>query len=443
VLGTVRETGAIEHRVMVPPQTSGTVTEVRPGPAGLDDPVVWIDGQPITMLQRWPVRRPRPVALRLSPDEPLVTGQRVIDTLFPVALGGTAVIPGGFGTGKTVEEQVLATWAHADVVVYVGCGERGNELTDVLERFPRITDPRSGALLMERTILIANTSNMPMAAREASVYTGITLAEYYRDQGYHVALLADSTSRWAEALREVSGRLEEMPGEEGYPAYLPARLAEFYERAGVVTCLGEPARRGSVTVIGAISPPGGDLSEPVSQHSLRLGGTLWALDTDLAWRRHFPAIHWSRSYSLYDLTGWFDREVRADWEDNRRWCLALLQQEEELLAIVRILGPEALAPAERTVLATGQRLRLDFLQQSGFDPVDAYCPLSKQFWMLRTIRHAHEAAMSTVERGVEPRRVNELPALAGITAMKGWPPDEAPALAQQLCDRLDEEVSAL
>lgn len=443
MLGTVPETPAIEHRILLPPEIAGTVTDVRSGPARVEDPVVWVDGRPLTMLQRWPVRVARPVGRRLDPTRPLVTGQRVIDTLFPVALGGTAAIPGGFGTGKTVQEQALARWMEADVVVYVGCGERGNELTDVLEQFPRLVDPRTGGPLMDRTILVANTSNMPMAAREASVYTGITLAEYYRDQGYDAVVLADSTSRWAEALREVSGRLEEMPGEEGYPAYLPARLAEFYERAGAVECLGGDGRRGSVTVVGAVSPPGGDLSEPVTQHSLRVNGALWALDVDLARRRHFPAIDWTRSYSLYELREWFHREVDPDWEETRRWALALLQREEQLLAIVRILGSDALAAPERAVLRTGQRLREDFLRQSAFDPDDAFCPLEKQHRMLQVIRRVHELAMEAVGRGVELERFEAMRPLAEVGRMRPWPADEVRSRAGELMDRLDREAAEL
>ena len=313
MLGTVQETAQFTHRILVPPGVAGTVTDVRGGAARIDEPVVWIDGSPLTMLSRWPVRRPRPVAGRLGLDTPFVSGQRSIDTLFPLARGGTATIPGGFGTGKTVLEQSLAKWGHADVIVYVACGERGNELTEVLDEFPQLTDPRTGASLMERTILVANTSNMPVAAREASIYTGITIAEYFRDQGYHVALMADSTSRWGEALREVSSRLEEMPAEEGYPAYLATRLAEFYERAGAVVCLGRDERSGSVSIVGAVSPAGGDFSEPITQHSLRLAGTFWGLDTTLARQRHFPSINWNRSYTLYELDAWFDREVAAGW----------------------------------------------------------------------------------------------------------------------------------
>ena len=443
VLGTVQETTAIEHRIMVPPGVSGTVTEIGSGPMSVDDPVAWVDGRPLTMTQRWPVRTPRPLGRRLDPSAPLVTGQRVIDTLFPVARGGTTAIPGGFGTGKTVEEQTLARWMEADVIVYVGCGERGNELTEVLEQFPQLIDPRSGARLMERTILIANTSNMPMAAREASVYTGITIAEYYRDQGYNVAVLADSTSRWAEALREVCGRLEEMPGEEGYPAYLPARLAEFYERAGEVVCLGNEERTGSVTVLGAISPPGGDLSEPVTQHTLRVTGTLWVLDTDLARRRHFPAIHWTRSYSLYDLSSWFRREVAPEWEVTRRWAIALLQRDEQLQAIVQILGSEALAPAERVILRTGRRLREDFLQQFAFDPVDAYCAPSKQFAMLRVIKREHELFLDAVNRNVKLERLQEIPVAAEVAAMRTWTERNAETKADHLISLLQDEVGEL
>ena len=376
-LGTVQETAQFTHRILVPPGVAGTVTDVRSGPARVDDPVVWIDGRPLTMLSRWPVRQPRPVAGRLGLDTPFISGQRSIDTLFPLARGGTATIPGGFGTGKTVLEQSLAKWGHADVIVYVACGERGNELTEVLDEFPQLTDPRTGASLMERTILVANTSNMPVAAREASIYTGITIAEYFRDQGYHVALMADSTSRWGEALREVSSRLEEMPAEEGYPAYLATRLAEFYERAGAVVCLGRDERSGSVSIVGAVSPAGGDFSEPITQHSLRLAGTFWGLDTTLARQRHFPSINWNRSYTLYELDAWFDREVAAGWSAQRAWALDLLQRESSLLEIVQLLGTDSLAPAERVVLESGRLLREDFLQQSAFDDVDAYCALEQ------------------------------------------------------------------
>jgi V/A-type H+/Na+-transporting ATPase subunit A len=385
VLGTVQE-GPLTHRVLVPAEVEGVVRELRAGSVVIADPVAVVGETPVGMLRRWPVREPRPVSARLPLDVPLITGQRVVDMLFPVARGGAATIPGGFGTGKTVLEQSLAKFAGADVVVYIGCGERGNELTEVLEEFPTLTDPRTGASLMARTVLIANTSNMPVAAREASIYTGITIAEYFRDQGLHVALMADSTSRWGEALREVSSRLEEMPAEEGYPAYLSTRLAEFYERAGAARCLGSNRREGSVTVIGAVSPPGGDFSEPMTQHSLRLAGTFWALDTALARSRHFPAINWTRSYTLYELDAWFAEHVAGDWPELRGWALELLQEETSLLEIVQLLGADALAAPQRVVLATGRLLREDFLQQSAFDEADASCPPPDQHAMLAVIR---------------------------------------------------------
>jgi V/A-type H+-transporting ATPase subunit A len=439
LLGTVRETATFDHRVLVPPRMRGTVTRVEGGEAPVDGPVVWLDDQPVSMMQRWPVREPRPAAGRLDPNSPLITGQRVIDTLFPVALGGTTTIPGGFGTGKTVQEQSLARWAAADVIVYIGCGERGNELTDVLAEFPELTDPRTGGPLMDRTILIANTSNMPVAAREASIYTGMTIAEYYRDQGYDVLLLADSTSRWAEALREVSGRLEEMPGEEGFPAYLPSRLAEFYERAGAVRCLGGGGE-GSVTVVGAVSPPGADFSEPVTQYSLRLAGVFWGLDTDLARRRHFPAIHWSRSYSLYDVGAWFDHHVAVDWEKQRRWALELLAQEEQLQSVVQLMGADVLAPSEQLVFLVGRMLREDFLQQSAFDEVDAFCPLDKQYEMLRIIHLAYEATRRAVRDGTEPEVLVALPVFAEVARMRDWPPGEVGERSKELETRILEEV---
>lgn len=443
LLGVVMETEHLAHRMLVPPQRRGTVTRVREGGVTVQEPVVWLDDEPLTLLQRWPVRQRRPFVRKLDPNEPLITGQRVIDTFFPLARGGSAIIPGGFGTGKTVAQQAIAKWADADIIVYIGCGERGNELTDVLEEFPALLDPRTNQPLMQRTILIANTSNMPVAAREASIYTGITIAEYYRDQGYQVALMADSTSRWGEALREVSGRLEEMPGEEGFPAYLPTRLAEFYERAGRVVCLGSDERIGSVSIIGAVSPPGGDFSEPITQHSLRIAGTFWALDTDLARRRHFPAIHWTRSYTLYKLGNWFNHQVAADWEQNREWALALLQQETELLEIVQLVGADALAPTERAILLTGRLLREDFLQQSAFDDVDAFCPLPKQYHMLAVIRHFHEAVQRALRRGVAIEQVADLRCLAQIARMRLWPPEEAAAQAQALRTAIEEEVSRL
>jgi V/A-type H+-transporting ATPase subunit A len=443
VLGTVQETAALVHRVLVPPGAGGTVTRVAHGPLRVDEPVAWLDGEPLTMLSRWPVRLPRPAAGRLALDRPLVTGQRAIDTLFPIALGGAATIPGGFGTGKTVLEQSLAKWSHADVIVYVACGERGNELTEMLDEFPQLADPRTGASLLERTVIIANTSNMPVAAREASIYTGITIAEYFRDQGLDVAVLADSTSRWGEALREVSSRLEEMPAEEGYPAYLSTRLAEFYERAGAVDCLGGDGRTGSVSIVGAVSPAGGDFSEPITQHSLRLAGTFWGLDTNLARRRHFPAIDWNRSYTLYELDGWFDAEVAAGWHEQRAWALALLQQESSLLEIVQLLGADSLAPAERVVLETGRLLREDFLQQSAFDDVDAYSAPPKQYEMLRAVRAAHEGMAAAVARDVPVETVAAASALRELARMRSWPDGEAAGNADALVERLGRELEEL
>ena len=443
VLATTPETSALVHRILVPVGVSGRITSLGNAAAQAEDPVVWIDDLPVSMTIRWPVRRRRPTSLRLDPSAPLITGQRVVDTLFPLARGGSATIPGGFGTGKTVHEQTLAKWADADVIVYVACGERGNELAEVLEEFPNLEDPRTGAPLMERTILIANTSNMPVAAREASIYTEITIAEYYRDQGYDVALLADSTSRWGEALREVSSRLEEMPGEEGYPAYLPSRLSEFYERAGAVLSLGSEPRGGSVSVVGAVSPPGGDFSEPVTQYSLRLAGTFWSLDGDLARRRHFPAIHWTRSYSLYDLGAWFDESVADDWTEQRRWALEVLGQEEELQNIVQLLGIDVLAPNERVTFQTGRILREDFMQQSAFDEIDAFCPLAKQYWMLRVIHRFHEQLSGKVDESTDIDRATSLGVLADIARMRAWPPDEAEACGRDLIARIDEEVGSL
>jgi V/A-type H+-transporting ATPase subunit A len=438
-LGAVRETQAVLHRILVPPGMRGRVDAIHPGEHTVTATIAVVDGTPVTMCRTWPVRTRRPVRARLDPVEPFVTGQRVVDTLFPLARGGSVTIPGGFGTGKTIQEQALARHADADVIVYIGCGERGNEMADVLEEFPRLVDPRSGAPLLDRTILIANTSNMPVAAREASIYTGITLAEYYRDQGYDVLLLADSTSRWGEALREVSSRLEEMPAEEGYPAYLPSRLAEFYERSGAVECLGKPARKGSVSVVGAVSPPGADFSEPMTQYSLRLAGTFWALDTSLARRRHFPAIHWTHSYSLYRLGDWFDKTVREDWEEQRLWAQEVLGAEEQLQQVVQLLGPDALAPTERVLIGIGRMIREDFLQQSAFDERDAYCPLDKQYWMLRVLRTAHEAMRAAAEQG---RPAEELAALAfvgEIARMREWP-DDAEERARELMSRIEEQV---
>ncbi len=402
VVGWVQEFG-FKHQILVPPTLKGgEVVEVKRGEFTMVDPVCRLrDGTEITMMHRWPVRQARPVKQRQDPREPFVTGQRIIDVLLPVAMGGTAAIPGPFGSGKTIMQQTLAKWGDADVIIYVGCGERGNEMTHVLEEFPELEDPRTGRPLMERTIIIANTSNMPVAAREASVYTGITMAEYWRDQGLKVAVMADSTSRWAEAMREISSRLEEMPAEEGYPSYLSSRLAAFYERAGRVVCLGEPERRGSITVIGAVSPPGGDLSEPVTQATLRITGTFWALDDKLASRRHFPAINWLRSYSLYtDLfKPWYKEHMPADFEELRNRTNALLQREAELQDIVQLVGPDALQDDQRMVIEVGKMLREDFLQQNAYTD-DAHCSLEKSHGMLKAILSFYDEASAALKRGM-------------------------------------------
>jgi len=450
VLGGIPESRTVEHRILVPPGQHGRVVDIRSGEFTAHETVAILKSRDdrraeeteIKLVQRWPVREPRPCQTRLAPREPLITGTRVIDAFFPVAKGGSAIIPGGFGTGKTVAEHSLARWADADVVVYVGCGERGNEMTDVLEEFPTLEDPRTGAPLMERTVLIANTSNMPVAAREASIYTGITIAEYYRDMGYDVLMLADSTSRWGEALREISGRLEEMPGEEGYPAYLAARLAEFYERAGRVICLGSREdqggghRMGSVSVVGAVSPPGGDFSEPVTQNSMRVASTFWALDYDLSRRRHFPAINWTRSYSLYNFTDWFEREVSTEWDELAREAMALLQREVELLEIVQLVGPDALAEAERAELAIARMLREDFLQQSAFHEIDRFCPVRKAYWMLKTILDFYHFTQSALVAEIPLEKVTTMPVVSDVARMKEFPVEKAEKEIQTIMDRV-------
>lgn len=494
ILGTVAETAHLTHRILVPPNAQGIIEEIRAGVFTVDESIGALRTSdntilPLSLAQKWPVRQARPYARKLDPDTPLLTGQRVIDSFFPIAKGGTAIIPGGFGSGKTVAEQTLAKWADADIVIYVGCGERGNEMTEVLAEFPRLTDARTNEPLMRRTILIANTSNMPVAAREASIYTGITLAEYYRDMGYAVALMADSTSRWGEALREVSGRLEEMPGEEGYPAYLATRLADFYERAGRVIALGKDQRVGSITVIGAVSPPGGDFSEPMTQNSLRVAGAFWGLDTGLARRRHFPAISWIKSYSLYDLRKWFVENVASDWEAQTGEALALLQKEAELLEIVQLVGSDALPESEKALLKIGQMLREDYLQQFAFHEIDGFCPPKKQYWMLRVILTFHRELARLIKHGAALERVvqtstltqtvdsvlqtqaktsrldraentpNEsvtapspstlleramaLPVVAEIARMKEWQHDEAEMLGRELIERIERELGTL
>ncbi|GFO97167.1 ATP synthase subunit alpha [groundwater metagenome] len=401
IIGTVQETQNIEHRIMVPPDVSGTVEEIKKGKFKVDEVVCTLSGgKNLTMMQKWPVRKPRPVGKKLTPNKPLITGQRILDGLFPVAKGGTAAIPGPFGSGKTVTQQQLAKWSDTEIVVYIGCGERGNEMADVLNEFPELEDPKTGRPLMERTVLIANTSNMPVAAREASVYTGITIAEYYRDMGYDVSLMADSTSRWAEALREISSRLEEMPGEEGYPAYLAARLSEFYERSGRV--MGLCGKEGSITVIGAVSPPGGDFSEPVTQNTLRIVKVFWALDAKLAQRRHFPAINWLNSYSLYTkvLGDWYKDNVSPEWSKLRDDAMELLQKEAELQEIVQLVGSDALPDDQQLTLEIARMIREYFLQQNAYHEVDTFSPMDKQFKLLKAITTWGSRAQSALEGGV-------------------------------------------
>jgi V/A-type H+-transporting ATPase subunit A len=400
ILGTVQETPDITHRVLLPPQLQGKVTDLAEGSFTVEEPIGSIEGKNITLMQQWPVRQPRPFQKKLMPDIPLLTGQRIFDTLFPIAKGGTACIPGGFGTGKTVMQHQLAKWSDSDIVVYIGCGERGNEMTEVLTEFPALKNPRTGAPLMERTVLIANTSNMPVAAREASVYTGITIAEYYRDMGYGISLMADSSSRWAEAMREISSRLEEMPGEEGYPAYLATKLAAFYERSGRVTTLNN--QEGSITVIGAVSPPGADFSEPITQNTLRMVKVFWALDTNLAHRRHFPAINWLTSYSFYmnTLEKWFEDTVSPEWKDLRVKAMEILQKEAELQEIVQLIGSDALPEKEQITLEFARALREIFLQQHAGHEVDSYCAIDKQFKLLKTIMEYGNAAYKALDAGV-------------------------------------------
>lgn len=442
VLGTVQETNIV-HKVMVPPNSKGgTIKKIAAGSFTVDETVCTLeDGTEITMLQRWPVRVPRPTKEKLNPDIPLITGQRILDGLFPIAKGGTAAIPGPFGSGKTVTQQQLAKWSDAEIVVYIGCGERGNEMTEVLTEFPELEDPKTGKPLMERTVLIANTSNMPVAAREASVYTGITIAEYFRDMGYDVSLMADSTSRWAEAMREISSRLEEMPGEEGYPAYLAARLSEFYERAGRVVTLN--GVEGSVSVIGAVSPPGGDFSEPVTQNTLRIVKVFWALDAKLSQRRHFPAINWLDSYSLYldSLTEWYDTEVSPEWNPLRAWAMAILQKEAELQEIVQLVGSDALPDEEQITIEVARLIREVFLQQNAYDAVDTYCSMSKQYDMMKAIRAYADLARVAQASGATPQQIvtvkskNDLPQIKFIK-------DYEPALEKILKD-MEAEFDAM
>lgn len=431
IIGTVQETTLVVQKIMIPPGLSGTIEEIKSGEFTVEEPIGIVkDAQgkrhELKLMQRWPVRKARPYKEKLPSTELLTTGQRIIDTLFPIAKGGTACVPGPFGSGKTVIQHQLAKWADADIIVFVGCGERGNEMTDVLMEFPELTDPKTGEPLMKRTILIANTSNMPVAAREASVYTGITIAEYFRDMGYSVALMADSTSRWAEAMREISGRLEEMPGEEGYPAYLGSRTADFYARAGRVVCLGKPERQASLSAIGAVSPPGGDLSEPVTQNTLRLVKVFWGLDDKLAYRRHFPAINWLTSYSLYteDLVPYFEERVGPEWNELRREFMKLLQIEAELEEIVRLVGVEALSPSDRLKLEVARSIREDYLMQSAFDDIDTYTSLKKQLKMMQLIKAFYELGQRALDQGVAIQQIIDLPVRERIAKAKFIPESE-------------------
>ena len=445
ILGTVQESPVVEHRLMVPPGVSGKVVSLKETEATVTEPIAVIKGEKgtveVTMLQRWPARKPRPVVRKLPPEIPLTTGQRVIDMLFPLAKGGTACVPGPFGSGKTVVQHQLAKWANADIIVYVGCGERGNEMTDVLMEFPELHDPRSGEALIKRTVLVANTSNMPVAAREASVFTGITIAEYFRDMGYDVALMADSTSRWAEAMREISGRLEEMPGEEGYPAYLASRIAAFYERSGRCLCLGSDGREGTLSVIGAVSPPGGDLSEPVVQGTLRVVQVFWSLEDKLAAARHFPAISWLRSYSLYQkaVDAWADQNVEPRWSALRTKALGILQRESELEELVHLVGVESLGAGDRLLMEVARMIREDFLHQSAFDEVDTYSSLEKQFKLLEVIAHYYELALKAIESGWELEEVLQVPAVEGISRAKRIP-QERIADFDALRAQVDEQL---
>ena len=424
VFGTVQETIVVQQKIMVPYGVKGKVKEIKSGEFTVEDVVCVVETEngdkELTMMQKWPVRRGRPYQKKLPPKMPLVTGQRVIDTFFPIAKGGVAAVPGPFGSGKTVIQHQLAKWAEADIVVYIGCGERGNEMTDVLNEFPELKDPKTGQSLMQRTVLIANTSDMPVAAREASIYTGITIAEYFRDMGFSVALMADSTSRWAEALREMSGRLEEMPGEEGYPAYLGSRLAQFYERAGHVISLGKDGREGALSVIGAVSPPGGDISEPVSQATLRIVKVFWGLDSALAYKRHFPAINWLNSYSLYldDMEKWFNEQVESDWMANRQKMMMLLQEEAELEEIVKMVGMDALSPGDRLKMEAARSIREDFLHQNSFHEIDTYTSLKKQYMMMKLVIAYYENAVEALKEGAGLNALISLPVREQIGRFK-------------------------
>ena len=448
VIGTVQETSAVLHKIMVPPNVAGTVKEIKSGSFTVTETVCVLETakgeENLTLMQKWPVRVARPYDRKFTPSQPLMTGQRIIDTMFPLAKGGTAAVPGPFGSGKTVVQHQLAKWSDVDIVVYIGCGERGNEMTDVLMEFPELHDPRTGESLMKRTVLIANTSDMPVAAREASIYTGITIAEYFRDMGYKVAIMADSTSRWAEALREMSGRLEEMPGEEGYPAYLASRIAEFYERAGWVECLGSDGRTGAISAIGAVSPPGGDISEPVSQATLRIVKVFWGLSASLAYKRHFPAIDWLQSYSLYvdRLSRWFNDNVAPDWMQLRQQALATLQDESELNEIVQLVGIDALSWKDRLKLEVARMIREDYLHQNAFDEVDTYTSLEKQYRMLRLIIQYLERGSAALDAGADLSKVTGLKVRERIGRAK-YIPEEDIRDFDSIESELSDQMSAL
>lgn len=450
ILGTVQETEIVEHRIMVKPGVVGTVKSIAEGDYTVTEQIGSIEtanGEelPVTLMQKWPVRRGRPFEKKLAPNVPLITGQRVVDTLFPIAKGGVAAIPGPFGSGKTVTQHQLAKWAEADIVVYIGCGERGNEMTDVLNEFPELIDPHTGKSLMERTVLIANTSDMPVAAREASIYTGITIAEYFRDMGYSVALMADSTSRWAEALREMSGRLEEMPGEEGYPAYLGSRLAQFYERAGRVISLGSDGREGALSVIGAVSPPGGDISEPVSQATLRIVKVFWGLDSALAYKRHFPAINWLTSYSLYadSLGSWFNENVSEEWTTLRARLMALLSDEASLDEIVKLVGMDALSPTDRLKMETARSIREDFLHQLAFHEVDTYSSLRKQYLMMKLVLRFYDGSLDALKKGADIEKLVSIPSRESIGRFKYVPEKDIEDTYKTVCAAIDSEIKAV
>ena len=449
ILGTVQETEIVEHRIMVKPGVVGTVKAIAEGDYTVTEQIGSIetangDELPVTLMQKWPVRRGRPFEKKLAPNVPLVTGQRVGDTRFPIANGGVAAIPGPFGSGKTGTQHQLAKWAEADIVVYIGCGERGNEMTDVLNEFPELIDPHTGKSLMERTVLIANTSDMPVAAREASIYTGITIAEYFRDMGYSVALMADSTSRWAEALREMSGRLEEMPGEEGYPAYLGSRLAQFYERAGRVVSLGSDGREGALSVIGAVSPPGGDISEPVSQATLRIVKVFWGLDSALAYKRHFPAINWLTSYSLYadSLGSWFNDNVSEEWTSLRARLMALLSDEASLDEIVKLVGMDALSPTDRLKMETARSIREDFLHQLAFHEVDTYSSLRKQYLMMKLVLRFYDGSLDALKKGANIEKLVSIPSRESIGRFKYVHENDIEDTYKTVCAAIDSEIKA-